>query len=192
MFTTNIESRNNIMSKEYARAVKVFKSFANENSLNLTYIEPIEDRISKFKDISGGEVSILLENLYNLGVETVNYFTDEEGLNIDLSIGNKEVISQKDMIHVGETYSPIIYKASIENIDSEFNFKNSKINEFRNMLINDNSLDYTLVDDYISNIISDKLSSNSVYLNKIDENLYETIVISENTCYYKIIFNPLY
>ncbi|MFU7517831.1 hypothetical protein, partial [Clostridium sp. HCS.1] len=88
--------------------------------------------------------------------------------------------------------SPIIYKASIENIDSEFNFKNSQIKEFRNMLINDNSLDYTLVDDYISNIISDKISSNSGYLNKIDENLYETIVISENTCYYKIIFNPLY
>lgn len=191
MYTIDIELRNNIISKEYTRAIKLFKNFADENSLNLTYIEPIEDRISRFRDISYGEVSSLLENLYELGAETVNYFTEEEGLNIDLSIGNKEVISPNNMTHIGVTYSEIIYKASIENIDSNFNFETSKLNEFRDMLINDNSLKYDLVDIYISNVISNKYNSNSAYLNKIDENLYETITVSENTCYYKIIFNPL-
>lgn len=31
------------------------------------------------------------------------------------------------------TYTEILYKASIENIDSDFKFKTSKLNEFRNM-----------------------------------------------------------
>ena len=191
IYTEDLEARNNVISEEYGRAVRLFNIFANENSLNLTYVEPIEDRISRFEGIAEGQVSMLLQKLSDLGAETVNYFTDEEGLNIDLSIGNKEAVLKDTMISIGETYSDILYKASIENIDSSFKFSTSKLNDFRRMIIDDNSLNYDLVDDYISKVISGEYSNESAYLNKIDKNIYETIIVDKNTCYYKLVYNPL-
>ena len=191
MYTENLETRNNVIAEKYGRAVELFKSFANENSLNLTFIEPIEDRISRFEGMAEGQVSMSLKKLSDLGAESVNYFTDEEGLNIDLSIGNKDAVLADTMTDIGVTYSDILYKASIENIDSSFKFSTSKLNEFRNMMINDNSLNYDLVDDYISKVISGEYSKGSAYLNKIDENIYETIIVDKNNCYYKMVYNPL-
>ena len=191
IYIIDLEARNNVIAEEYGRAVRLFNNFANENSLNLTYVEPIEDRISRFEVIAEGQVSMLLQKLSNLGAETVNYFTDEEGLNIDLSIGNKEAVLKDTMISIGYTYSDILYKASIENIDSSFKFSTSKLNDFRSMIIDDNSLNYDLVDDYISKVISGEYSRESAYLNKIDKNIYETIIVDKNTCYYKLVYNPL-
>ena len=191
MYIVDLEARNNVIAEEYGRAVRLFNNFANENSLNLTYLEPIEDRISRFEGIAEGKVSMLLQKLSDLGAETVNYFTDEEGLNIDLSIGNKEAVLKDTMISIGETYSNILYKASIENIDSSFKFSTSKLNDFRSMITDDSSLNYDLVDDYISKVISGEYSRESAYLNKIDKNIYETIIVDKNTCYYKMVYNPL-
>ncbi len=66
IYTKDLEARNNAIAEEYARGVKLFKSFANENSLNLTFIEPIGDRISRFEG-EVPEVVILLEKLHKLG-----------------------------------------------------------------------------------------------------------------------------
>ena len=191
IYTEDLEARNNVIAEEYGRAVKLFNVFANENSLNLTYVEPIEDRISRFEGSAEGQISMLLQKLSDLGAETVNYFTDEEGLNIDLSIGNRDVVLAETMINIGMTYSDILYKASIENIDSSFKFSTSKLNEFRSMITNDSSLNYDLVDDYISKVISGEYSKESAYLNKIDKNIYESIIVNKNTCYYKMVYNPL-
>ena len=189
IYTKDLEARNNAIAEEYARGVKLFKSFANENSLNLTFIEPIGDRISR---LEGGpfDVTVLLEKLYELGAETVHYFTDEEGLNIDLSIGNREAILHETMENIGVTYTEILYKASIENIDSDFKFETSKLNEFRNMLIDNDSLRYDLLQQYISKAVLGDYSNGAVYLNKIDENMYETIIVDRKNCYYKLVYNP--
>lgn len=191
IYIVDLEVRNNVIAEEYGRAVRLFNNFANENSLNLTYSEPIEDRTSRFEGIAEGQVSMLLQKLSDLGAETVNYFTDEEGLNIDLSIGTKDAVLEDTMISIGVTYSDVLYKASIENIDNSFNFSTSKLNDFRSMITNDSSLNYDLVDDYISKVISGEYSSESAYLNKIDKNIYETIIVDKNTCYYKMVYNPL-
>lgn len=189
IYTKDLEARNNAIAEEYARGVKLFKSFANENSLNLTFIEPIGDRISRFE---GGvpEVVILLEKLHKLGAETVHYFTNEEGLNIDLSIGNRDAILHETMENIGVTYTEIYYKASIEHIDSDFKFETSKLNEFRNMITDDDSLRYDLVQQYISKAVLGDYSDGAVYLNKIDENIYETIIVDRKNCYYKLVYNP--
>lgn len=191
IYTKDLQARNNVIAEEYGRAVRLFNDFANENSLTLTYAEPIDDRISRLKGTSEGQVSMLLQKLSDLGAETVNYFTNEEGLNIDLSIGNKDAILEDTTTNIGVTYSDILYKASQENIDSNFTFSTSKLNEFRSMLTNDSSLNYDLVDDYISKVISGEYSKDSAYLNKIDKNIYESIIVDKNTCYYKMVFNPL-
>lgn len=157
IYIEDLQARNNAIAEEYGKAVRLFNDFAKENSLTLTYVEPIEDRISRFKGVNEDQVSVLLQKLFDLGAETVNYFTNEDGL----------------------------------NIDGSFKFSTSKLNEFRNMLTNDNSLNYDLVDNYISKVISGEYSKDSAYLNKIDNNIYETIIVNKNTCYYKMVYNPL-
>lgn len=189
IYTKDLEARNDAIAEEYARGVNLFKSFATENLLNLTFIEPIEDRISRFEG-GASDVVVLLEKLHELGAETIHYFTNEEGLNIDLSIGNRDAILHETMENIGVTYTEILYKASIENIDSDFKFETSKLNEFRNMLIDNDSLRYDLLQQYISKAVLGDYSDGAVYLNKIDENMYETIIVDRKNCYYKLVYNP--
>lgn len=174
--------RNSKFVEKYIEGIKIIKLFSENNSLNLKYTEPIEDRISRFKDRHD---AALLNDLYSFGAETINYYTENIGLNIDLSIST-DINEDTDIA----TYSYIIYKASIENIDSNFNFKDSKLNEFRNSLIEFNELDYDKIDKYIKGIISNEIKSYMVFFNKIDEDRYEVIRIENNNCYYKLVYDP--
>lgn len=192
--TQNVEDRNKDISEEYIRAIGIVKEFSRNNSLEIKYIQPISDRISSLKEFPDDVNCILLKNLENLGAETIHYFTDEENLNIDLSINTTEAFDSIDdgFISFGETYSSIEYKASIENINDKFNFKDSKLNEFRNLIVKDESLDYEKLNDYIKKIYSQEYDSNTVFLNKIDNNKYEVIRVENNNCYYRLVYDPIF
>ena len=75
---TDLKTRNTVILNEYIRAIGIVKKFCLNNSLNLTYIEPISDRALKLKESYNGEVSLLLNDLSNSGAETVNYFTNDD------------------------------------------------------------------------------------------------------------------
>lgn len=174
--------RNNTFVEKYIEGINIIKLFSQNNSLTLKYTEPIEDRIGRFNNMP--DVA-LLNDLYSFGAETINYYTEDIGLNVDLSINtttNEDTNTS--------TYSYIIYKASIENIDSNFNFKDSKINEFRNALIDINDINYDKINSYIKGILSNEISNYMVFFNKIDEDRYEVIRIENNNCYYKLVYDP--
>ena len=82
-------------------------------------------------------------------------------------------------------------KSSIKNIDNSFKFKDSKLNEFRNMILQDSSLNYDKLNDYVKKIYLGEYNSNTVFLNKIDDDQYEIIRIENNTCYYTLVYDPL-
>lgn len=136
---------------------------------------------------------MLLNDLSNSGAETVNYFTNDENLNVDLSIGITEASKYIDgnSITLGQTYYSVVYKSSIKNIDNSFKFKDSKLNEFRNMILQDSSLNYDKLNDYVKKIHLGEYNSNTIFLNKIDEDKYEIIRIENNTCYYTLVYDPL-
>jgi len=136
---------------------------------------------------------LLLNDLSNSGAETVNYFTNDENLNVDLSIGITEASKYIDgnSITLGQTYYSVVYKSSIKNIDNSFKFKDSKLNEFRNMILQDSSLNYDKLNDYVKKIHLGEYNSNTIFLNKIDEDKYEIIRIENNTCYYTLVYDPL-
>ncbi|MFU7517011.1 hypothetical protein [Clostridium sp. HCS.1] len=157
--TPNLEVRNKAISEEYIRAIGIVKEFCRNNSLEIKYIQPISDKISSLKDFPNDEHYILLNNLATLGAETIQYFTDEENLNIDLSINTTDA---------------------------------SGDNEFRNLILEDKVLDYDKLNDYIKNIYSGEYNSDSVFLNKIDDNKYEVIRIENNNCYYNLVYDPLF
>lgn len=188
--TPNLEVRNKAISEEYIRAIGIVKEFCRNNSLEIKYIQPISDRISSLKDFPNDGHYILLNNLATLGAETIQYFTDEENLNIDLSINTTEA-SGDNFATFGQTYSDVIYKASIQNVNDKFDFKDSKLNEFRNLILEDQVLDYDKLNDYIKNIYSGEYDSDTVFLNKIDDNRYEVIRIENNNCYYNLVYDPL-
>lgn len=190
---TNLDARNEDILKEYTRAVSIVKEFCLNNSLSLNYIQSIKDNIGRLDESYNSERIVLLKDLENNGAETVNYFTDDESLNVDLSIGFTDGSNNVngEYVILGETYSKITYKASIKNVDSSFNFKNSKLNEFRNMILQDSSLNYDKLNEYVKNMFLGKYDNNIVFLNKIDENRYEIIRIENNNCYYKLVYNPL-
>ena len=190
---TDLKTRNTAILNEYIRAIGIVKKFCLNNSLNLTYIEPISDRALKLKESYNGEVSLLLNDLSNSGAETVNYFTNDENLNVDLSIGITEASKYIDgnSITLGQTYYSVVYKSSIKNIDNSFKFKDSKLNEFRNMILQDSSLNYDKLNDYVKKIHLGEYNSNTIFLNKIDEDKYEIIRIENNTCYYTLVYDPL-
>lgn len=177
----NLELRNNTMVNEYIKVINIVKNFSEENSLRLTYVEPIADRISRVNAGGKNNIALLLEELYEEGAETVNYFTDEKGLNVDLSISvdNSET-----------TYSCIVYKASIENIDSNFKFKDSKLNEFRKSLVEPDELDFNKLDEFIRDVYNNKEKRDTVFFNKIDDDKYEVIRVEGNNCYYKLVYDP--
>ncbi|EOR19966.1 hypothetical protein A500_19179, partial [Clostridium sartagoforme AAU1] len=114
----DLELRNSSLVKIYSQSINLIKDFSVSNSLELIFEEPIQDRISRMDNV--GNRSKLLEDLQLAGAETVSYFTNEDILNVELSIVEEDY-----------TYSHIVYKASITNINENFNFKESKINEFR-------------------------------------------------------------
>lgn len=192
--TPNLEVRNKAISEEYIRAIGIVKEFCRNNSLEIKYIQPISDKISSLKDFPNDEHYILLNNLATLGAETIQYFTDEENLNIDLSISTTDASGDIDnnFVTFGQTYSDVKYKASIQNVNDKFDFKDSKLNEFRNLILEDKVLDYDKLNDYIKNIYSGEYNSDSVFLNKIDDNKYEVIRIENNNCYYNLVYDPLF
>lgn len=192
--TQNVEERNKDISEEYIRAIGIVKEFCKNNSLQIKYIQPISDRISSLNDFPENEHYLLLKNLQGLGAETIQYFTDEENLNVDLSIGTTEASGYVDdgFISFGKTYSGVEYKASIKNINNDFNFQNSKLNEFRNMILGDKSLNYDKLNDYVRKIFSNEYDKENVFLNKIDDDKYEVIRIENNNCYYKLVYDPLF
>ncbi|WP_294172227.1 hypothetical protein [uncultured Clostridium sp.] len=192
--TPNFEARNKAISEEYIKAITIVKEFCKNNSLEIKYVQPISDRISSLSDLSDDEHYLLLKNLENLGAETIQYFTDEESLNIDLSINTTEAANYVDdsFVVFGKTYSDVVYKASIQNVNENFKFKDSKLDEFRNIILKDKILDYDKLNDYIKNIYSGEYDSNTVFLNKIDDDKYEVIRIENNNCYYKLVYDPVF
>ncbi|VYT71184.1 hypothetical protein [Clostridium tertium] len=176
---SNLDLRNSTMLSKYIDSVSLVKTFSDNNSLSLKYIEPLKDKIGRYR--STPDV-VLLEDLQSSGAETTQYYTEQDGLNVDLSINTpgKEVI----------TYSDILYKASIENIDNTFDFKTSKLNEFRNTFTDDNNLDYEKVNIYIRDILSKNIEDYMIFFNKMDDNSYEVITVKNGNCYYKLVYDP--
>jgi len=173
----DLELRNSSFVKEYAQSIGLIKDFSISNSLELIFEEPIQHRISRMGDLGNRET--LLQELQLSGAETVSYFTNEDILNVELSIS------------IGDnSYSHITYKAAIENINENFNFKESKLNEFRNILIGKSELSFDKVNEYVEDITNNRIERDMVFFNKIDDDRYETIRIENNNCYYKLIYNP--
>ncbi|MBE6053277.1 MAG: hypothetical protein E7212_05080 [Clostridium sartagoforme] len=173
--------RNTTIVKEYINAIEFYKKFSLENNLNLTFAEPLEHRISRFDTETTQEAVPLLKELYINGAETINYFTNQDGLNVDLSIS----------IHRNyETYDAIVYKASVENIDRNFNFKESKLNEFRSGIVKDNNLDFDKLNNFINDSLSGVLNTDIVFFNKIDDDKYEVIRVEKSSCYYRLVYDP--
>lgn len=173
----NLDLRNSTMVQKYSETIKLVKDFCIDNSLETIFVEPIEHRISRMSNV--GNRPELLQNLKEAGAETVSYFTDEDILNIELNI-----------IDMDDSYSQIEYKASVANVDSNFNFKESKLNEFRNMLVETKDLDFDKINQYIQDIYNKNINKDMVFFNKIDYDRYEVIRIENNNCYYKLIYNP--
>lgn len=143
----------------------------------MIFEEPIQHRISRTDYLVN--YNELLVNLQLAGAETVIYFTDEDILNVELSIS------------IGDnSYSHITYKASIQNLDQNFEFKESKLNEFRKILVETNELDFDILDKSIKDRFKNQIDIDIIFFNKIDEDRYETIRIENNNCYYKLIYNP--
>jgi hypothetical protein len=126
-----------------------------------------------------GNRAELLQNLKVAGAETVSYFTDEDILNVELNI-----------IDMDDSYSRIEHKVSIANVDQSFNFKESKLNEFRNILVETKDLDYDKINQYVKDIYNNNINRDMVFFNKIDADRYEVIRIENNNCYYRLIYNP--
>lgn len=183
---SNPELRNNTFVDKYIQGINLIKEFCKNNFLDLKYVEPIEDRISRFDGEHGVN---LLETLSSQGAETIKYFTENEVLNVDLNISITQ-IDPSLRTPENNTFSDIIYKASIENIDENFNFKDSKLNEFRNTLVEINNLNHEKIDSYIGDMDSKKIKDYMVFFNKIDDDRYEVIRIENNNCYYKIVYDP--
>lgn len=177
----NLSLRNETIATEYKKSIDFHKKFALKNNLNLNFVEPITDKISRFNNEEDNNLYLLLSKLYENGAETVNYFTNQEGLNIDLS-----TFASRD----ANTYLYIISKASIENIDPNFNFKDSKLNEFRKGLVSDKDLDFEKLDAFIYDSLFDILDKDMVFFNKIDDDKYEIIRVEGNNCYYRLVYDP--
>ena len=173
----NLDLRNSTMVQKYSEAIKLVKDFCKNNSLEIIFEESIEHRISRMSHKDN--IPELLQNLKATGAETVSYFTDEDILNVELGIIGGE-----------NSFSEITYKASIANVDPNFNFKESKLNEFRNMLVETRDLDFDKVNQYIQDIYNKNINKDMVFLNKIDDDRYEVIKIENNNCYYKLVYNP--
>lgn len=173
----NLDLRNSTMVQKYSEAIKLVKDFCIDNSLEIIFVEPIDDRISRMGNMEN--MPELLQSLKVAGAETVSYFTDEDTLNVELGIG------------IGNgSYSDITYKASVANVDQSFKFKESKLNEFRNMLVETKDLDFDKINQYIQDIYNKNINKDMVFFNKIDDDRYEVIRIENNNCYYKLIYNP--
>ena len=180
----NLQLRNEAVEKEYIKAINLVKEFGIDNSLDVIYEERIEDTISIFE---GDKDSInLLTKLYNGGAETIHYFTSEDILNIDLSVN----ISVADISNI--TYSGVVYKASLINKDEkEFKFEDSKLNEFRELIVDkDSSINFKKLNSFIYKRLLGEYSDNLIFLNKLDDNSYEIISTENNNIYYKLVYDP--
>lgn len=173
----NLDLRNSTFIERYSDSINLVKNFSENNSLELIFAEPIEHRIGRMDHIENR--SKLLEDLKLAGAEAVTYYTDEDILNVEL-----------DITEVNESYSHITYKASIANVDENFNFKESKLNEFRNMFIEKDELDYEKINKYIKDRLNNEIDVDTIFFNKIDNDKYETVRIENNNCYYKLIYDP--
>ena len=181
----DLDARNKNIKEEYLSGISLVKGFCESNSLTLTYEEPLKDRISRFD----GRVNdvILLRGIYDEGAETINYFTDNESLNVDLSIGTQSVNNNDEI----STYSHVVYKSAIENINDGFKFKDSKLNEFRNTIVHLDDLDFEKIDKFIGSVYNGQQNIDMRFFNRIDDNRYEIIRVENNNCYYKLVYDPL-
>lgn len=178
---SDLEVIKNSIVEEYIRGINLVKEFCENNSLSLTYEEPIEHRISRFKNGPWEtdpvkSIVIQLENLYAAGAESVSYFTNEPELNVELG--------------VNVDHHSIVYKAAIDNINNEFNFKGSKLNEFRTSVVNSADIDFDELNKFIQSVYNKEITIDMRFFNKIDENSYEVIRVQQNNCYYKFVYDP--
>lgn len=58
------------------------------------------------------------------------------------------------------------------------------------MLIETNDLDFNKLNNYVKGILNNKIETDTIFFNKIDDDRYETVRIENNNCYYKLIYNP--
>ncbi|GAB6168345.1 hypothetical protein JCM1393_08050 [Clostridium carnis] len=183
---SDINTRNDDIANNYLITLEKVKEFSKENSLKLKYIQSLED----VKALSSEENRELLINKLN-GAESTHFFTEEEGFNIDLSINSTNLtnnIENEEWI-----FADILFKSSIENIDKDFKFKDSKLDEFRKYIIGENNnLDYNVINEYVEGYFNGKYDKHIKFYNKIDDNTSEVIRIEDNNIYYKITYDPKY
>lgn len=188
----DLEGRNNAIAKNYLEGLKVVKAFSSENSIDLKNTKFINDVLTESSE--NEEIKKLLSRLDN--VEAMQYFSENEGINVDLSI-NIQPARLKEYSSVGAfTFADVTYKASIENIDKNFKFKGSKLDDFRGKILKSRSeayvdnLDYDTIDKYVSGYFHGKYDKYIIFFNRLDENSYERIKIDNNNIYYKFIYDP--
>lgn len=180
----NIDAKNNNMAESYIIGVKNVRKFCEENSLTLNYIQSLEDTITLSND---ADMESLINKLQ--GVESTHFFTNENGLNVDLSINITNLSDQ--IIDEEWAFVNILFKASIENINKDFIFKDSKLESFRlSILSKPNDLEYNVINEYVKGYFTGKYDKYIKFYNKIDNNSSEIIRIENNTIYYMYIYDP--
>ncbi|MGL4331135.1 MAG: hypothetical protein ACRCSD_11150, partial [Clostridium sp.] len=189
MYTSkDLDTRDKNISKQYSRGINLVKEFCESNSLKVTYAEPIEDRISRMKD--NNNQSEVLMMLQNDGAETVNYYTDEDLLNVDLSITITEINNENN--ELASRLSKIEYKASESKIEGNFDFQTSKLNEFRILLLGSNEdIDYKSLNEFINKCMVGEITSNMRFVNRVNENFVEYIRVEKGNVYYRLVYDTL-
>ncbi|MGL5380382.1 hypothetical protein [Clostridium sp.] len=190
---TNIEARNESVSSQYIENTLKLKQFCFNNSLDLTFAQPLEHKIASERSVDSSYAE-LFENISE--TDTIHYFTDEEGLNIDFKISVSDSYDD-NFRSIGGIYTDIVYKASIENIDKDFNYETSKLNEFRKTLLGDNSsLNLEMLSDFIVGYFEGRYNRDMRFFNKINDDYCEDFRIQTNNntntsnIYYKLVYDP--
>lgn len=93
-------------------------------------------------------------------------------------------------IGIENNCSGIEYKAAVANINGDFNFKESKLNEFRSSVVNSADIDFKKLNEFIQGVYNKEMTIDMRFINKIDENSYEIIRVEGNNCYYKFVCDP--
>lgn len=176
----NFNLRNAELSSKYKKDLSTAIKFSNSNSLNLTFQYSIDDYKNDL--LNNKTDSALLNSLSS--VKSNHYYTESDSLNVDIEI---PLTSHEN---ISSLFKNISYKASIQQIDETFNFKDSKLNEFRNSFIKE-TIDYNVINEYVRNYFNNTLPSDSfIFFNKIDKNYFESFRIENNVAYYKLIYSP--
>lgn len=111
----DLSLRNESISNEYIRLIHLFKNYSTSNNIDLLYTQPIADRIQRDPTIADSEYTALLNSLCQKGAETVQYYTQGDGLNVDLSISiidTNHLNEDGNLVSNGTTYHSIASKAN--------------------------------------------------------------------------------